>query len=436
MPDLGRPRRPRFPSAAERVLPTGLRVVAVRRPSVPLVQVRLRVPLAGRRQDHLARTEVLRRTILRGTAERSATRLAQDLQAVGGALAVDVDTDRLVLSGEALRTGLTDLLAIVAEVMSGATHPTAEVEAERARAADQTRRLLTTPGVLADEALSYRMFGDHPYGRDHPHPDEVAAVTAASVRSLHRRRLVPAGSVLVLVGDVTPARALDQVERAMAGWDREGSAASMPKVPATEPGPLTLVPRPGAVQSTIRLGGRAPDRRAEGYAALKLANTVFGGYFSSRMVQNIREDKGYTYSPRSAVQHAEAASVLVVAADVATEVTAPALVEIGYELGRIATLPVTQEELDMAKRYAAGSLALATSTQAGLAATLLELAAVGLDLTWLREHLAETEKATREQVQEQARRYLAPAAFVPVVLGDADQVGADLEALGPVVPPG
>src|SRR6476661_4683135 len=161
VPGLARPRKPRLPTVAERVLANGLRVVAVRRPSVPVVHVRLRVPTAVRRDEDLARSAMLERGMLLGTAERSQGDLAEALQRIGGSLRVSGDADRLVLAGESLRTGLKDLLALLA---------------------DQLRRAMSQPGVIADEAWLRQLYGDHVYGREHPGADEVLDVPATSLR--------------------------------------------------------------------------------------------------------------------------------------------------------------------------------------------------------------------------------------------------------------
>jgi predicted Zn-dependent peptidase len=167
---------------------------------------------------------------------------------------------------------------------------------------------------------------------------------------------------------------------------------------------------------------------------MSLANVVFGGYFASRLVQNIREDKGYTYSPRSGITHGDRASAVVVEADVATEVTAPALVEIAYELGRVATTPVTAEELDSAAHYTSGILALQTATQSGLASTLEDLLADGLDVSWLRTYPERLARVTTDEVREQAQRHFAPARLATVVVGDASRVQDELAGLAEVVP--
>ena len=433
VPGLGRPRTARLPTVAERVLPSGLRVVAVRRPSVPVVHVRVRIPTAVRRDADLGRAALLERTMLLGTAERSQGELAEALQRIGGSLRVSGDADRLVLAGESLRGGLGELLGLLAEVLTGASYPKAPVEGEAVRLADQLRRAHSQPSVRADEAWLHQMYDGHPYGREHPAAEEVLAVAPASLRPAHRRRVVPDGSLLVLVGDLTPARALDQVEKALGGWQADGTGAAVPAVPDVPHVPLLLVDRPGAVQSNLRLGGRAVRRTDEGYAAAQLANGIFGGSFSSRLTQNIREDKGYTYSPHSAVRHLRGDSRLLTSADVATEVTAPAMVEVLYELGRIASLPPTPDELESTVQYLTGTLALGTATQAGLAETLVDLMSDGKGVDWLQEYPARLAATTPEDVQEAAATMLAPASMVSVVVGDADVVEPGLAMLMEVV---
>ena len=429
VPDLAPVRRARLPTVAERVLDNGLRVVAVRRPSVPVVHLRLRVSTAVRRDSDLARSRVLERTMLLGTDGRDQAALAEALQRIGGSLRVSSDADRLLVAGESLAAGLPDLLGLLAEVLTAAAYPRSEVTGERDRLAEQLRRALSQPGVVADEAWLRRAFGGHPYGREHPSPEEVLAVSPGSLRAAHRRRLVPEGALLVLVGDLSPARTLDRVEGALAGWVADGTPTTVPRVPRIAPGPLVLVDRPGAVQSNLRVGGPALPRTDPSYAALELANALFGGYFSSRLVRNIREDKGYTYSPRSSLQHGARSSFLLLQADVATEVTAPALLEVGYELGRLAALPPTEQEVRDTAQYLVGSLALSTSTQAGLAGTLTVLLAQGLDVAWLREHPQRLLAVTPDDVHEVARRVLAPAATLTAVVGDAARIADGLAAL-------
>jgi zinc protease len=432
VPPLGPVPRVARPASAERTVESGLRVLAVRRPGVPLVEIRLRVPFGGTARTLPPRSVLLGETMLTGTARHTQVELAAALQSLGGDLHVSVDADRLLVGGTVLRGGLASLLRLLAEVLSEATYPAREVAGERDRLIERLSIARSQPAVLVREALRRRMFGDHPYARELPSVEAAAAVSPGQLRRLHAERVVPEGGLLVLVGDLSPTRVLDTAEQALADWRSAGLARRVPPLPAVAPGPAVLVDRAGAVQSSIRLGGTALPRDHPDYAALQLANLVFGGYFSSRLVENIREDKGYTYGPHSRIDHGAAGSTLVVDADVATEVTAPALLEIGYELGRMATTPMAEAELADVKQYAIGTLAMSIATQAGLASTLTALAGVGLGLDWLREHPRRITAVTREEAFAVAQEYLAPARLVTVVLGEAASVAQPLSRLGPV----
>ncbi|RIV33149.1 M16 family metallopeptidase [Micromonospora radicis] len=429
LPPLGPTRRLKLPRQAERTLRNGLTVIVVRRPAVPLVELRLWMPFV---RAHLARGHLLAQTMLSGTETMSSVQIAAELQRIGGGLSAGLDPDRLMLSGTSLATGLDRLLEILAEVLTGASYPAEWVDIERDRLVDGIQVARSQPAHLARTALLRRIYGRHPYAVQTPEPEQVRAVRPGALRTLHAQRVRPAGAVLVLVGDVRPERALDAAEKALDGWDGDGYPAELPPAPPLVPGPLQLFDRPGSVQSSLRLALPAVPRTHPDHAALQLANLVFGGYFSSRWVENIREDKGYTYGPHSLVEHSVAGSLLVASAEVATEVTAPALLETSYELGRLATVPPTSEELEQARQYALGTLQLGVSTQTGLASLVSAYAGNGLRLDFLAEHAARLARASAEDVAEAAARYLAPTRAVTVVLGDAERIASSLSTLSPV----
>lgn len=429
VPDLTKPRKARRLSVVERALPSGLRVIVVRKPGVPLAEIRLRLPALSAKPTHPARVGVLSDTMLTGAGEFDRAGLAGAVQALGGDLSVSVDADRLLLSASVLATNLSALLALIATVLTEASYPAAEVATERDRLVEKLTIARSRPGVVASEALGLRMWGRHPYAVDLPTADAVAAVTAPQLRALHAELVRPARAVMVVVGDVNAARLLDRVESAFAGWTGAPAATKVPALPSPPAGPLLIIDRPGSVQSSLRLGGQALPRDDEQYPALQLANLVFGGYFSSRWTENIREDKGYTYSPHSRIDHHLLGSALMLDTDVATEVTAPALLETYYELGRMASLPVTHAEVDAVRQYAVGTLALSTSTQAGLASTLSALAAHGLGLDWILEHPARLSKVGVDDVGAAAASFLAPSRLTSVVVGDAATITEPLAAL-------
>jgi predicted Zn-dependent peptidase len=222
------------------------------------------------------------------------------------------------------------------------------------------------------------------------------------------------------------------VQKALGGWQADREATGLQPLPPIAGGQLALVHRAGAVQSQLRLSAQALPRTDPGYPALQLANLIFGGFFSSRWVENIREDKGYTYGPHSVVEHSIAGSSLILSAEVATDVTGPALLETWYELGRISTVVPGEDELEQARQYALGSLLLGMSTQAGLAGLASTYAGYGLRLDFLARHAAALASASRDAVAAAAGTYLAPTRGVTVVLGDAGLVESSLGRLSPV----
>jgi zinc protease len=426
LPDLIPDSKIKLPRQAERTLDSGLTVIAIRRPAVPLVELRLRVPFG---RASLPRATLLSQALFTGTGTMTSIDIAAELQAVGGGLSAGLDPDRLLITGNSLAGGLDRMLEILASVLTDPAYPAEEVATERDRLVDNIQVAGTQPSHLARTALLKQMFGKHPYAVQTPEAEQVKGVRPAQLRALHADRVRPEGSVLVLVGDLSPERAIEAAEKALSDWIGPGKDTTIAPTPALEPGPLLLVDRPGAVQSSLRMALPAVPRTDPDYAALQLANLVFGGYFSSRWVENIREDKGYSYGPHASIEHFVAGSALVVAAEVATEVTGPAMLETLYELGKIASLPPGEEELEQARRYGLGTLRLGMSTQAGLAGLASMYASFGLRLDYLTEHSAALASATRDQVAEVASRYLAPAGAVTVVLGDAERVESGLAAL-------
>jgi zinc protease len=436
IPPLGEPRPQPVPEAHESTLPNGLRLVVVPRPGVPLIELRLRVPFAASTAqaatEQIALASVLSGAVLLGTSTHDQTAVAELLQGHGAELSVSTDPDRLLFGTTLLTDGLRPVLDLLGELLTDAAYPDDAVVGERDRVAERIAIARSQPSVIGRAALAARRYGDHPYAIQLPETERVAAVDGAALRTLHAQRVLPAGSSLVLVGDLDPAEARDAVADALAGWSATGSAVEAPLAPTTPVPGIELVDRPGAVQSTIRLGGSAPGRTDAELPAVRLANMIFGGYFSSRLVENIRERRGYTYSPRSSVDHQAAGASFLVEADVATEVTGPALMETLYELGRMALTPVSDAELDGARRYILGSMALSTATHAGLASTLSALVGAGLPAEWLAEHQQALAAVTVEEVQAVSASYLAPTALTAVVVGDAGLVAAPLGTLAPV----
>ena len=424
------------PEEVDTVLGSGLRVVAVRRAEVPMVELRLRVPFAdtsGRDDSaHAAVAEVLATTILSGTSSRSRVGIDDDLAGVGGEIGFSVDPERLSASGHALADGLDTLLDVLADLVLAATHPEDELARERERLVERIELASAQPSVIARRALQERRYGDAPdHARD--------AAARGGHRGDRRRRALAAGlGPAARAARCSCSSATSTRPTPSRAWRRrspDGRAGRPPRCRrCRSSGPATCCSSTGRAPCSRSCG--SPRRRSGGptraIPSLQLANLALGGYFSSRLVENLREDKGYTYHASSSLELDPHGAVLAVETDVASEVTAPALLEARYELGRLAVVPPTDDEVESARRYLVGSLLISMTTQAGYASTVAALAAHGLSSAWVREHPARLEAVTTDEVAAAAAEFFAPTRFTGVVVADAARTGPGLRALGGV----
>ena len=407
------------------VLANGLRVLAAQTDRAHGL-LRLTILFRGT-TPHSATAEVLAETLLTGTRRRDCVHRHRSRPHRGELARWSIRA----LEISALPTSRRNCWTCW-PTCSEASYVDNEVRREADRISERIAVARTQPKVIAREALQRRRYGDHPYTREVPKAEDVAAVVPEAVRSLHAASVVPNGATLVLVGDVDPDTMVAEIERALGAWSSDARARKLPELPDLVPGDVLLVARPGAVQSQIRLSAQAVPRTDPRYPALQLANLAYGGYFSSRLVENIREDKGYTYGAHSGFEFVGSKATVQVEADTASEVTAAALLETRYELGRLGLVPPTDAEVDSVRQYAIGTLLIASSSQSGLANQLSALAELGLGAEWLSEHPARLAQVTTEQVAEAALEFFAPNRFTGVVVGDAEALAPKLLALGGV----
>jgi predicted Zn-dependent peptidase len=433
LPPLGPPPGNLLPSLADRVTSTGLRVVVACRPGIPLVEIRLCVPVSCAEVPGTADSWLLAACMLSGRPSEERGTIAELIENLGAELTASADSDQLIVRGTVLASCLEELLELLVAALVAARYDEDDVVIERARLVARLKMARSRASVRAGEILRAHLFGPHPYARSLPQAADVAEVTRAGLLALHERRVVPRGSVLVLVGDLDPESAVTVAERALSGWDRHSEPAQqVPAWPTVASASTSrLIHVEDSVQSSIRIGAPALRRHHPEYAALQLANLLYGGYFSGRLIQNIREDKGYCYSPCSKIEHWAAGGMLIAEADVTTAYTAPAFLEMWYELGKLSVLRPTDDEVNSARQFATGSLAMSMATQAGLATTLAMLLRDGLDPGWVREYPRQLAQVTARDVYDLSVHLLAPSLLTAVVIGDASRCEEPLRALGP-----
>lgn len=434
LPPFGEDKPLPVPAIAKSTTPEGMTVWLIPRKGLPKVSAVLTVR-GGTAVDPAAQvgiSELLAETLKSGTATRSARQIAEELQAVGGTLSSAASDDALSLSADALSSGAEKAVAILADIARAASFPANEVELAKGNALQGLQVRSSTPEFMAQKAFASAIFGPHPYRIVAPDPAFLASATPEALKKEYARRFRPESALLVVVGDFSAASVGRAIEKAFGGWKGTGEPApATPDVASPRPRDLVFVPRPGSVQSNLVVGQSGPRISDPDYVAALVANSVYGGGFASRLTENIREDKGYTYSPGGSVATYAKAGVVSTTAQVRNEVTAAALVEILYEMDRMGTTNVTPEELRGAQRFQAGLYLIRNQLQGAVANQLSSLWVKGMPPEFLGEFVPKVNAVTAADVREAGRKYFSSARQVVVVVGD-DRVRDDLSQFGAV----
>jgi len=433
LPPFGEDRPLPVPSIAQSKLANGLTVWVVKRAGYPRVVVKLAVRggSASDPKDAPGISDLLADTLKEGTTTRTSRQIAEELQSVGAEIGADESADAIYVTGTGLGSGAPKILEIVADVALHPAFPAAEVELAKGNALEGLKAQESTPGYLAQRALAQAVYGDHPYRIIGATKETLQAATVDQLKKEHARRFRPEGALLVVVGDVNAAAVTAAVNKFFGAWKATGEAiAATPASPPAAARRLLVVNRPGSVQSQILLGRPVATVTDPAYYPLLVAHTICAGSFGSRLTENIREDKGYTYSPGGGVQARAQGGLLTVRADVRTEVTAAALLEMFYELDRMGATAPTTEELSRAKRYQGGLYLLRNQIQNSVAQTLASNWVNGLPPEALGEFVTKVNAVTSDQVREAGRAFYPSALQTVVVVGDEPKVEAELAQFG------
>lgn len=427
------------PDLTQRTLANGLTVWVLPRSGVPRVEAILAVR-GGQAADPAAQGPALSNLLAdlldEGTARRSSRGIAEELQAIGGNLDASAAPDGFVVAAGALASHAPQLLDLLADVARHPAFPNKEVALARDNARQELAASEAEPGFVAERAWAATVYGTHPYARAKPTAKGIQSVTRPLLRREHARRFRPDRALLVLCGRLTAEEGLALAEKAFGAW--RGSGTVPPDTPAFAPagGPKrVLVERPGSVQSSLRFGRAALAAPAPDFVPLQLTSTILGGSFSSRLMQNLREEKGYTYGAGVGVRANRAGGALYGVADVRNEVTGAAIGEFFKEYERLGRDGVDAAELQKGKRYAAGVFVYRNQPQAAMARTLASQWLVGLPPEYFIGYVQRVQAVTAEQVRDMARRYYAPGDQSLIVVGDKAAIAEQLAPLGKFAAP-
>jgi zinc protease len=435
VPALGPERPVAWPKRAVRTLPNGMQVVLAELRTFPKISAQLFFRSGNAVVAHRAPGLAdLTATVVRtGTAKRPSRQIEEDLRRMGADLGSSAGADSSAISISGLAEFSQGLFELLADLARHASFPAEEFERERGRKIEGLRIERTTPGFLASERFRQVLFGDHPYAVASPTEEQVAAIELGQLKEFYHQHYAPANALLIVVGDFSVDAMFAQIEKVFGTWQAPQPGAMISAAPPRNSGrKVHLVHLPGSVQTQVLLGNLAITRRDPDWFRLVLANSIYGGAFHSRLVINIREQKGYTYSPRSGLQSLRQHGYFSVHAAVRNEVAAATLTEIFYEMDRMRSLAVTSEELESARAYLTGVFSLGVATQDGLLGQLSTIYLDHLPEDHLETYRQRIHALTADDILAAARRHFDSANAQIILVGDRAQIAEQAALFGPV----
>ena len=425
VPALAPERAVTWPKRTKARLSNGLEVILAEAHSIPRFHGELFFRSGNAAATHRAPglAEMTATVVRTGTTKRASRRIEEDLRRIGADLSSGAGADTSAISFAGLSEFAEPLLGLVNELAREASFPEGEFERERRQKLEEVKLERTQPGFLASERLRKVLFGAHPYGQVSPSEEQVAAYKREDLQSVYREFYTPENGILLIVGDFEAQEMSKTAVKVFGAWTGK-KPDSKPTAAAANPRGrrVYMVHVPGAVQTQILAGCRAITRKHPDWVKLGLTNSLYGGAFNSRLVMNIREDKGYTYSPRSGVHALRQHGYFSVSAAVRNDVVAASLTEIFYEMDKLRSVPVPEAELADAQNYLTGVFSMGLATQDGLLSQFSTVALNELPDDYLETYRQKVRALTPSDLLTTARKYLDSANMQIVVVGDRAQI--------------
>ena len=433
-PKPAAPRDFKVPEPRRFTLDNGLQVALVQWGTMPKVRVTLSVRSgnAFERAGEVWLADLTGDLMREGTTTRSSAQISEEAARMGGSLSIAVTEDRTEVGGDVLSEYAARMIDLVADVVQHPKFPESELPRLKSNMARNLAVALSQPQQLAVQKFRAVLYGDHPYGRIFPTEEMIKGYTLDQVRQFYGTTYGAGRSRIYVVGRFDAAAAEAAIRKAFAAWEK-GTEPSPERPKPASARSVYLIDRPGAPQSTVILGVPSLDPSSPDFIPMTVMDALLGGAFASRITKNIRENKGYTYSPSSDLSVRFRDGYWVENADVTTSVTGPSIKEILAEIDRLQAEPPTKEELTGIQNYLAGTYVLQNSSRAGITGQLEFMDLHGLPPTYASTYVKQVYAVTPGQVSEVARKYLPDERATIVIVGDRKVIEEQVKEFGPII---
>ena len=422
-----------LPLAQSFKLANGLTVIHHYNPALPLVAAELviKAGASANPPDHPGLAGFTAAMLDEGTASRSAPQIADQLAQLGASFSAASGAETSRISLLALKKHFAGALDVIADVARHPSFPEAEVKRQRAARLGDLGQHLEDASAVAEIVSSAVLYGpQHPFGYVELGSEAaISGTTRAHLLQFWQQHYLPNNAALVLSGDLTPDEAKALAEASFGSWKTGTLVAPAPALVATTKANVVLVQQADASQTALQVALIGTDRKSPDFAALEVMNAVLGGLFTSRINNNLREEKGYSYGVYSHFDYRRTAGPFEIAGSVRSNATGASVAEIMKEVKAMREQPLTAAELDNARNAQVLSLPGHFDTNEGISASLAGLFAYDLPLDYYSTLAQQFAAVTAEQVQAVARKYLVPEKLVVIAVGDRKKIEPQLRKL-------
>ena len=371
-----------------------------------------------------------------GTTSRKSLDIADQISFLGIRLSPTSSWESSTLSLHTPTAQLDSALALFADVALYPSFPPNEFERIRKTQLTDLLQQRDQGPVIASKAFPAILYGNaHPYGAPLEGTEaSVKSITTADLQSYYQANFRPNNATLIIVGDVNPAQVEAKINNLFGSWQRgDVPALNYGEPPKASTTTIYLIDKPGAAQSSFRIGAVGVPRSTKDYFALTVMNTILGGSFTSRLNQNLRETRGYTYGAGSRFDMRRSAGPFLASAEIVTAKSDSALIEFMKELKRIREA-VPADELSRAKRYLQLQLPGNFETTQQIAAALVPVAQYNLPLDYYNNYVQNVEAVSQADVARVAQQYINPGSLAIVIVGDRKTIEPALKSVnvGPI----
>lgn len=436
-PEGGQPKDFKVPEKTSFTLDNGLSVVLIPYGVIPKATVQFVVNTGNihEEEEQVWLADLTCDLMEEGSANMTSKEIADKMAGMGGNLNIGVGSHTTSLSTSVLYEFTPEAVKVIADVLKNPAFPESEISRLKNDMKRQLSVSLSRPQQQAAKAFYAEIYPDHPYGRLYPTAEMIDAYAIENVKEFYDNNFGAKRTTVYVAGKFDASEVEKAIKEALSDWKAGTEGEYVPATPVSSSN-IVVLDRAGAPQSTINFGLPVADPSNQDYIALDVMNSLLGGSFGSRITSNIREDKGYTYSPHSSVSANYKSAVWVESADVTTEHTGASLEEILKEIERLKSEPPSEEELTGIQNYMAGIFVLQNSTPAGIISQLVFLDVHDLDESYLANRVKSIYAVTPDQVQEMAKKYVNPKEMTLVVVGDKKVIEPQIKEIEKIIEEG